>query len=709
MQYRSWEPRSVDRAAAANLAKCLAEEALYADPSQEEDAALSERQLQELQAQYTKNNVLLAGVLAARGMTDPDQVLDFLSADAPLSDPMLLRDMDKACTRIWQAIDNGETIVIFGDYDVDGVTATALLYQHLKGMGADVKCMLPSREGEGYGLSRRTVDTIHKHGYHLIITVDNGISAVEEAEYAAELGLELIVTDHHLPPAQLPKAVAVVDPMREDDESPFKGLSGAGVAFKLCAALEGCMPEEMLEYCGDLAAMGAIADVMPLVGENRTLVSAGLRHLENSDRPGIRALLEVTGLAEKHITAENVSFALAPRINAAGRMDSAVTALQLLLCEDEYRAEELAEKLNEENQTRQHIEQEIAAAVQAQLDADPTLQEDRVVLVWGHCWHPGVIGIVASRLVEQLGRPVMVISIDEKGEGRGSGRSLGGLNLHDCIASCEDLLIRYGGHAMAAGLSVEEQNIPMLRRRMNEWAIRECPVLRRPPLQPDLSVQLDKTSLEAVRALDRLAPLGSKNPAPVFLLENVQIEGVYPVSDGRHTRLRLRQGNTTLYAVYFGMSPMAFAYETGDKVDVVLNLSVYEARSGAQYSGRVLDIRPAGLGNEPAQQWELFEAFCGGTKLTQEQKALLLPTRQDTAAVYQALRSRTWHADDLQPLFAQLGAAQAGKVLTGIMALEQLGLIARQQQNGADVYAIVPTAGKKDLAAAPILKRMEEM
>lgn len=708
MQYRSWEPRTVDRMAAANLAKCLAEEALYADPALEESAQSPEEMTESI-AQQTKNYMLLAGVLAARGMTDPEQVMDFLAADAPLSNPMLMLDMDKACARIYRAVDEGETIVVFGDYDVDGVTATALLYQHLKCMGADVKCMLPSREGDGYGLSRHTVDAIHKHGYSLIITVDNGVSAVEEAAYAAELGMDLIITDHHLPPEQLPQAVAVVDPMRPDDTSPFKGLSGAGVAFKLCAALDECMPEQVLDFCGDLAAMGTIADVMPLVGENRTLVSAGLAMLQNSDRPGIRALLEITGLADKAVTAENVSFALAPRINAAGRMDSAVTALQLLLCEDEDRAEELAEKLNEENQTRQKTEQDIAAAVQAQLEADPSLREDRVVVVCGHGWHPGVIGIVASRLVEQLGRPVMVISIDEKGEGRGSGRSLGSLNLHDCIASCSDLLIRYGGHAMAAGLSVEEQNVPALRRRMNEWAVREVPVLKRPPLQPDLSLHLDKTNLDAVRALDCMAPLGSKNPAPIFLLENVQIDGIYPVSEGRHTRVRLRQGNTSLYAVYFGMTPSSFAYTMGDKVDVILNLSVYEARGGAQYSGRIVDVRPAGLGNAPAEQAELFEGFCGGAKLSEEQKALLYPTRKDIAAVYQTLRGGMWHADDLQPLFARLGAEQAGKIMTGITALKQLGLVAEQEQNGATVLALVPTAEKKDLASAPILKRMEDM
>lgn len=707
MQYRGWELRQVDRTAAAGLAKALAEDALDAEYEMY-DEPISQQQHAEALARKTREYVLLAGVLAARGMSEPDAALDFLAVDTPLSDPMQMKDMDKACARILRALDEGETIVIFGDYDVDGVTATALLYQHLKSMGADVKCMLPNREGEGYGLNRKTVDSIYKRGYRLIVTVDNGISAVEEADYVDQLGMELIITDHHLPPAQLPKAVAIVDPMRSDDTSPFKGLSGAGVAFKLCAALDGCSPEEMLDICGDLASMGTIADVMPLIGENRTLVSAGLQMLQNSERPGIQALLETTGLAGKNITAENVSFSLAPRINAAGRMDSAVTALQLVLCEDEERAAELAEKLGEANQNRQKIEQDIAAAVQAQLDADDTIAEDRVVLVWGRGWHPGVIGIVASRLVEQLGRPVVVISIDENGEGRGSGRSMGGLNLHDCIASCEDILIRYGGHAMAAGLSVEEQNLPALRRRMNAWARREAPVLKRPVLQPDLSIQLDKTTLDAVRALDRLSPLGSSNPAPLFLLENAVVEGVYPVSEGRHSRIRLRQGNTAFYAVYFGMPQSKLAYSAGDRVDVVLNLSVYEARGGAQFSGRILDIRPAGLGNEPANQIALFDALYARSNLSAEQIALLKPNRADIAAVYQLLRAGTWHYGDLQPLFSHLGADRAGKIITSVTALVQLGLVAMEDRDGADLLTIVPAAGKKDLAAAPILKRMEE-
>jgi len=311
--------------------------------------------------------------------------------------------------------------------------------------------MLPSREGDGYGLSRNAIQSIHDKGYRLIVTVDNGISAVAEADFAAELGIDLIITDHHLPPETLPKAVAVVDPRREDDTSPFKGLCGAGVAFKLCAALDDCTPEEMLDYCGDLAAVGTVADVMPLTGENRTLVKAGLRQLQQTDRPGMEALLEEVGLAGKTVTAENISYAIAPRINAAGRMDSAVTALQLVLCEDPDRAEELAHKLNEINAKRQETELQIFKAAEELLEQQPERLEDRVILLWGRDWHPGVIGIVASRLVERTGRPVIVVTVDEHGECKGSGRSVQGFNLHACIGACADLLIRYGGGPLGAG------------------------------------------------------------------------------------------------------------------------------------------------------------------------------------------------------------------------------------------------------------------
>ena len=709
MTYRAWTLKQFDRAALKDLTAAIAEQNTEElEMNAMDDEPWSEQKYAATLAAQQKEVGLLAGILAARGITDPTEALTLLAGEEELSDPMLLTDMDKACARILEAIDKEQTIVVYGDYDVDGVTATALLYQHLKGMGASVKCMLPSREGDGYGLSKNAIQSIHDKGCQLIVTVDNGISALEEAEFAASLGVDLIVTDHHLPHDALPKAVAVVDPRRADDHSPFKGLCGAGVAFKLCAALDGCPPEEMLDYCGDLAAVGTVADVMPLTGENRTLVKAGLKSLQQTDRPGISALLEEVGLEGKPITAENVSYAIAPRINAAGRMDNAVTALQLVLCEDEERAEELAHKLNEINVARQETEQEIVKAAQEQLDAEPAILEDRVILIWGRDWHPGVIGIVASRLVEKTGRPVIVVSVDEHGEGKGSGRSVQGFNLHQCIASCEDILLRFGGHAMAAGLSVREENLPELRRRLNEWAARECAVLFTPPLECDLSIHLDRITVESVRRLEQLAPYGAENPTPVFVLEKAVIDGIFSVSEGKHCRLRLRQGNASIYAVWFGMPPEQLPYTMGDVVDAAVNLSVYESLRGAQLSGRILELHPAGFGNAAAEQTALVQALRRGTPLSAEQKARIAPERSDIITVYRELQARRWHAEDLQPLFAKLGEENTGKILVAITALEQVGLIAVRERGGAKFWELVPAEGKKNLADAPILKCLEE-
>lgn len=709
MNYRAWELKPLDRTAVRELTAAIAQQTTEELEYNALGEEWTEQQYAATLAAQQKESALLAGILAARGITDPDEALTLLAGEEELSDPELLTDMHKACQRIWQAIDNGETIVVYGDYDVDGVTATALLYQHLKGMGATVKCMLPSREGDGYGLSKNAIQSIHDKGCQLIVTVDNGISAVEEAEFAAQLGVDLIITDHHLPPEQLPKAVAVVDPRREDDTSPFKGLCGAGVAFKLCAALDGCPAEEMLDYCGDLAAVGTVADVMPLTGENRTLVKAGLRQLQQTDRPGIEALLEEVGLAGKPVTAENVSYAIAPRINAAGRMDSAVTALQLVLCEDPDRAAELAHKLNQINVQRQETETQIFQAVQQQLEQQPDCLEDRVMLLWGRDWHPGVIGIVASRMVERTGRPVIIVTVDQQGEGKGSGRSVQGFNLHACIGSCADLLIRYGGHAMAAGLSVREENLPELRRRLNEWAARECPVLHTPPLCCDLAIHLDRITVDSVRRLEQLAPYGAENPTPVFLLQNAVLDGVYSVSEGKHSRLRLRQGNASIYAVWFGMAPEQLPYATGDVVDAALNLSVYDAPRGAQLSGRIIDLHPAGLGSCTAEQAALVQALRRGAPLTPDQKTLITPPRSHIIAVYRELQARRWHAEDMQPLCAKLGEENTGKTLVAVTALEQVGLITAAQRGSAKFWELVPSTGKKNIADAPVLKCLEGM
>ena len=355
--------------------------------------------------------VLLRRVLAARGC-DAAAAQKLLGAGEPLSDPFLMRDMDKAVARIEQAVENEELIVIYGDYDVDGISATAILYECLSSMGAHVRCKLPTR-GNGYGLTRTALESLAQKGFKLVVTVDNGISAVEEAACAKTLGLDLVITDHHLPGDTLPDAIAVVDPKRADDESPFKDLCGAGVAFKLCAALEGCDPGELLEMYGELVALGTVADVMPLVGENRTLVREGLALLQDTMRPGLHALLENAGCLGRPVTADTVSYSLAPRLNAAGRMDNAAVALKLLLCGDEEQAVGIAARLAEINTERQQTEQAVYAEALKALEADPARTHDRVLVVAGEDWHPGVIGIVAARLMERYNRPAIVISMHE--------------------------------------------------------------------------------------------------------------------------------------------------------------------------------------------------------------------------------------------------------------------------------------------------------
>lgn len=649
--------------------------------------------------------VLLSRVLSSRGIHTPEAARHLLDGRDELSDPFLIKDMDKAVARIQRAVEEGEPIVIFGDYDVDGVSATAILFECLSNQGAQVRCKLPSRDGGGYGLNKDILKGLADKGYTLVVTVDNGIAAVEEADYAKELGIDLVITDHHLPGETLPDAVAVVDPNRADDESPFKFLCGAGVAFKLCAALEGCDPAELLDMFGELAALGTIADVMPLTGENRTLVREGLAVLQETMRPGLQALLENAGYAGKLVTAETVSYGLAPRLNAAGRMDTAAVALKLLLCENEEQAAGIAARLGEINAERQQTEQQILAAALQAIQADPARAHDRVLVVAGEGWHPGVIGIVASRLMERYGRPAIVIST-ENGEGRGSGRAPAGFNLHGALAACSSCLIRSGGHAAAAGLLVEEEKIGAFRAAINAWAVREYPVPEPGTLKLDTAVRLSELDLASVRQLSRLAPFGSGNPVPLLLVQNAVVDGLWPLgSEGRHTRVRLRQGDSTCFVSVFGTSPQELPYQPGTAVDAAIEVSVFQGRSGPMVSAHCKAMRPAGLGNEPARQAAAFDAVCAGTVLPPDRAQAFLPDRNDTANLYRRIRAGGVWAEDLQPVFAASGAENTGKTLASLQALCELGLV--EQQNGRWMPAAV--TGKKNLDDAPILQKLRAM
>lgn len=666
------------------------------NPSAEQDA-------EALQAEGF--GVLLSRVLAARGIHTPEAARHLLDGRDELSDPFLIKDMDKAVARIQRAVEEGEPIVIFGDYDVDGVSATAILFECLSNQGAQVRCKLPSRDGGGYGLNKDILKGLADKGYTLVVTVDNGIAAVEEADYARELGIDLVITDHHLPGEKLPDAVAVVDPNRADDESPFKFLCGAGVAFKLCAALEGCDPAELLDMFGELAALGTIADVMPLTGENRTLVREGLAVLQETMRPGLQALLENAGYAGKPVTAETVSYGLAPRLNAAGRMDTAAVALKLLLCENEEQAAGIAARLGEINAERQQTEQQILAAALQTIQADPARAHDRVLVVAGEGWHPGVIGIVASRLMERYGRPAIVIST-ENGEGRGSGRAPAGFNLHGALAACSSCLIRSGGHAAAAGLLVEEEKIGAFRAAINAWAVREYPVPEPGTLKLDTAVRLSELDLASVRQLSRLAPFGSGNPVPLLLVQNAVVDGLWPLgSEGRHTRVRLRQGDSTCFVSVFGTSPQELPYQPGTAVDAAIEVSVFQGRNGPMVSAHCKAMRPAGLGNEPARQAAAFDAVCAGTVLPPDRAQAFLPDRNDTANLYRRIRAGGVCAEDLQPMFAASGAENTGKTLASLQALCELGLV--EQQNGRWMPAAV--TGKKNLDDAPILQKLRAM
>ena len=638
--------------------------------------------------------VLLRRVLVARGCTDPAAAQALLGQGEPLSDPFLLTDMDKAVVRIQEAIENEELMVIYGDYDVDGISATAILYECLTSQGAHVRCKLPTR-GSGYGLTRAALESLASKGFKLVVTVDNGISAVEEAACAKELGLDLIITDHHLPGDTLPDAIAVVDPKRPDDESPFKDLCGAGVAFKLCAALEGCDPAELLEMYGELAALGTVADVMPLVGENRTIVREGLSLLQDTMRPGLHALLESAGCGGKPVTADTVSYSLAPRLNAAGRMDNAAVALKLLLCGDEDQATGIAERLAEINTERQQTEQQVFAAALQALEADPARTRDRVLVVSGEDWHPGVIGIVAARLMERFSRPVIVISMHE-GEGRGSGRAPDPFDLHSAL----------GGHAAAAGVEIEEENLAAFRQTINAWAAAHAAPPEAVSLRLDAAATLGELNLENVGELARLAPFGRENPTPVLLVQHAFVDGIWPMgAEGRHTRIRLRQGSDTLFASSFGIAPQAFAYPVGSEVEAALEVSIFNGRSGPMVSAHLKAIRPAELGNTPSEQAAWFEAFRTGGSLDAARAAALLPARADTVSLYRRIRGGHVAAADLQPVFAAEGPQNTGKTLASLTALQELGLI--EEQEGR--WLPVPVTAKQDLASAPVLQKLAEL
>lgn len=540
----------------------------------------------------------LAMLMNIRGLDDAVHLREFLGEGEPLSDPFLLKDMDKAAARITRAVDNMEKIAVYGDYDADGVTSTAMLYSYLETRGADVIFYIPQREGEGYGMNIGAVEYLKEQGVSLIVTVDNGISSVQEVARANELGIDVVVTDHHRPQEILPDAVAVVDAYRPDDTSPYKHFSGVGIAFKLLMALEDGAGdvEDLLEAYSDLAAIGTIGDIVPLTGENRTLIRAGLERLSQSDRPGVQALLENAGIAGKALTSTNVAFTLVPRINATGRMGAPERAVRLLISGYEEEAEVLSEEICADNEERRRVEAEIAEAAFADIGAKGYMK-DRVVVVDGENWHHGVIGIVASRVTERCGKPCMIISRGET-EAKGSGRSIEGFSLFEAICACGDLLIKFGGHPMAAGITLKPENIEAFRKRINRYAAEHFPQMPTQTVTLDCKLNPAALSVSMAQSLTQLEPFGNGNPQPVFGLFNMELSNVTPVGGGGHLRLTLEKNGAVITAMRFNTKPEELPYHIGDKIDLAVQLEAREFRGQPSLTVIVRDMKFAAFDTE---------------------------------------------------------------------------------------------------------------
>ena len=628
---------------------------------------------------------LLSAVLASRGVGTPEEAALFLDRDRSLSwSPMRMRDMDRAVARIETAIAAGERIAVFGDYDVDGITATVLLVDYLRSRGAACEKYIPRRVEDGYGLGREPLRTLRERGVSLVITVDCGITGVEEARYARELGLDLVITDHHECKDTLPEAVAVVDPRRPDCPYPFKHLAGVGVALKLVLAL-GEQREEALfaRYC-TLAAIGTVADVMQMSGENRTIVHRGLEAIGNTDFLGLKALLRETGLTDRAVTSTQIGFVLSPRINAAGRMGEAELAADLLLTGDPERAEELARQLCELNRERQLVEQEIFAQAVEQIPALPPDERSALVLS-SEVWHQGVVGIVASRLSEKYSCPSFMIHL-QNGVGKGSCRSYGGFNLFAALESCSDLLLDFGGHELAAGFNIREEDIPTFRRRMNRcvrgFSGGERPV---PSLAVDAVVeQPDDISLEEVEELSRLEPYGSGNERPVFALLGVKVDALQNVGQNRHLKLRLEKGGRRFDAIFFSTTASDCGVAVGMRVDAAFHLQINEFRGSSSVQLQLIDLRPAlGPSVRERECLELVERLVAGGDVTEREACRLLPRREQFVSLWRAIehmeREELCEGGRL-PMLRSLAAALDGtesflRTALGVEVFAERGLI----------------------------------
>ena len=658
---------------------------------------------------------LCAAVLCARGVDTAPAASAFL-AHGPdlLHDPFLLRDMEKAVERISRAIREQETLAVYGDYDVDGITATCLLTQFLRTLGGQVVSYIPDRTEEGYGLNNHAIDALARQGVTLIVTVDCGITAAQEVEYARALGVDVVITDHHQCKEVLPQAVAVVDPRRPDCSYPFPDLAGVGVALKLALALTAPAqrPQVLLDY-GELAAIGTVADVMLLQGENRALVHLGLERLADCSRPGLQALLREAGCPRGQVpTTVTIGYGLAPRINAAGRMEQAGTALELLLTQDPQRGTELAQELCQLNRLRQAIELEIFQHCDQLLTHTPALSAPVIVLA-GEGWHQGVIGIVASRLAEKYACPAFMISLDGD-KGKGSCRSFGGFNLFGALERCAPLLDSYGGHELAAGFSIHRDNIPAFRSALcqlvGEFAGHQ-------PMESSLDVDCEiphcsLLSTQDVESLSLLEPFGSGNPKPVFLLRSVCVLSHTDVGGGRHLKLKLRRDGVAMDAIFFSANTAACGIENGQRLDIAFTLQINQFRGNRTVQLQLCDLRPAPTRSQLERS--LFRRLQAGETLSPWEASLMLPQRRDFAHLWRYLEQLCAAGPAQAPMDQLLrqvtrsfsGHRSYGKALVCLHVMDERGLIQVAVQNQQATVRLCRPREKVDLEQAGMMRQL---
>ncbi len=645
---------------------------------------------------------LAAAALCSRGCLSPEDARAFLSAgEERFHDPSLLRDMDKAVRRIKRALDTGEKIAVYGDYDVDGITSTCLMVSCLRDLGGLCEYYIPARTEEGYGLKKNAVDRLADRGVTLIVTVDCGITAFEETSYALSLGIDTVVTDHHKCQGGLPGAAAVINPFRPDDEYPFKALAGVGVAFKLICALMG--KEKAMDYI-DLVALGTVADVMPLTGENRAIVKRGLEMMSHTPRPGVQSLIRESGLRGGSITADDIAYSLSPRINAAGRMEQVYDATELFLTTDPATADSLALKLGMMNRERQSIENEILCQTRTML---PDRSQGGAIVLSSTNWHHGVIGIVSSKLAERYRCRVFLISLLD-GIGKASCRSFQGQSVIAAIEAAAEYVEEYGGHEMAAGFTIKQENIKAFADTVEKYAQEhriEDEAGCRLPLDGVIG-GTELLTIENIEGLEALQPFGHGNPQPMFCIEDVEISSLIRVGAQKdHIKLTVSKNGGICGGIFFGESPATAQVCRGDTVDIAFTPKVNEFRGARTPQLQVVDIRPCSAEREAMEKENrLFRSLEKG-ELTPAQAGALLPQREDFSAVWRCVCAQTEaeYITGLWRLAAQTGRTSLGKTLVCMRVFNEVGLIKLQELGRLLKIRILPVEGKVDLDGSELL------